>query len=90
MDGQLASEGGSVKMMANFLPFLQEVYVFVNRCYEVFRNAILQMYNFYLIRFVFFLSTVKVMRFFITVIAKYFFQFSKQIRLSSLALLLNF
>ncbi|VDD91054.1 unnamed protein product [Enterobius vermicularis] len=50
VDGQLASEGGSVKMMANFLPFLQEVYVFVNRCYEVFRNAILQMYNFYLIR----------------------------------------
>uniref|UniRef100_A0A0N5AK55 WASH complex subunit 7 n=1 Tax=Syphacia muris TaxID=451379 RepID=A0A0N5AK55_9BILA len=46
----LEKEGGSIRMMAEFLPFLQDISVFVSRCYEVFRNIVLQIYSFYLIR----------------------------------------
>lgn len=46
----LESEGGAVKMVACSLPFLQELSVFVSRCYEVFRNIVLQIYNFFQLR----------------------------------------
>ncbi|EJD75121.1 WASH complex subunit 7 [Loa loa] len=45
-DGCLSSEGGTVKMIARFLPQLQQLHVFVNRCYEVFRNIISQFHAF--------------------------------------------
>ncbi|VDM37100.1 unnamed protein product [Toxocara canis] len=47
VDGCLEKEGGAVKMMARFLPFLQELSVYINRCYEVFRNFLLQLHNFF-------------------------------------------
>ncbi|VDK43458.1 unnamed protein product [Anisakis simplex] len=50
VDGCLDKEGGSVKMMARFLPFLQELSVLVNRCYEVFRNFILQLHHFFVLK----------------------------------------
>ncbi|CAG9535026.1 unnamed protein product [Cercopithifilaria johnstoni] len=45
-DGCLSSEGGTVKMIAQFLPQLQQLRVFVNRCYEVFHNIISQLHAF--------------------------------------------
>ncbi|VDK66143.1 unnamed protein product [Onchocerca ochengi] len=47
VDGCLSSEAGTVKMIAQFLPQLQELHVFVNRCNEVFHNIISQIYAFY-------------------------------------------
>ncbi|KAL3994037.1 WASH complex subunit 7 family protein [Acanthocheilonema viteae] len=46
VDGCLSSEGGSVKMIAQFLPQLQQLHVFINRCYEVFHNIICQLHAF--------------------------------------------
>uniref|UniRef100_A0A158Q8R7 WASH-7_N domain-containing protein n=1 Tax=Elaeophora elaphi TaxID=1147741 RepID=A0A158Q8R7_9BILA len=45
-DGCLLSEGGSVKMIARFLPQLQQLHVFVSRCCEVFHNIISQLHAF--------------------------------------------
>ncbi|MCP9261394.1 hypothetical protein DINM_004763 [Dirofilaria immitis] len=45
-DGCLLSEGGSVKMIARFLPQLQKLHVFINRCREVFYNIISQIHAF--------------------------------------------
>uniref|UniRef100_A0A1I8EI83 WASH complex subunit 7 n=1 Tax=Wuchereria bancrofti TaxID=6293 RepID=A0A1I8EI83_WUCBA len=45
-DGCLSSEGGTVKMIGQFLPQLQQLHVFVNRCYEVFHNIISQLHAF--------------------------------------------
>ncbi|KAK6103382.1 WASH complex subunit 7 family protein [Brugia pahangi] len=46
VDGCLSLEGGTVKMIAQFLPQLQQLHVFVNRCYEVFHNIISQLHAF--------------------------------------------
>lgn len=50
VDDCLVKEGGAVKMIARFLPFLQELSVYINRCYEVFRNLLLQMHKFFELR----------------------------------------
>ncbi|VDM95715.1 unnamed protein product [Thelazia callipaeda] len=44
VDGCLSTEDGTVKMIAQFLPHLQELQIFVQRCQEVFRNIICQLY----------------------------------------------
>ncbi|VDK70090.1 unnamed protein product [Litomosoides sigmodontis] len=49
-DGCLSSEDGSVKMIAQFLPKLQQLHVFVSRCYEVFRNIICQLHAFFILK----------------------------------------
>uniref|UniRef100_A0A914WZS6 WASH complex subunit 4 N-terminal domain-containing protein n=1 Tax=Plectus sambesii TaxID=2011161 RepID=A0A914WZS6_9BILA len=43
VQGYLTQEGGALRLIGQMLPCLQELSVFINRCYEVCRNVVLQM-----------------------------------------------